>query len=135
MMITILFQLTLLLWLLGCTVSYRTRRFILVDGVGVKSAEFFMLIVYALALVLFHAFSWGRWVLLGVLSAWLVVQFFCHWRYTIFGASAKKLAGYNECFRGTLRIFKESETRLVPDLYHIVLHALIIVNIVLCIIK
>lgn len=131
----IILQLTLLLWFLGCTVSYRTRRFVLVEGVGVKSAEFFMLIVYVLALVLFHAFSWGRWVLLGVLSAWLVVQFFCHWRYTIFGASVKKLRGYNECFRGTLRIFKASETRLVPDLYHIVLHALIIVNIVLCIAK
>lgn len=135
MVITILFQAFLLLWFLGCTVSYRTRRFVLVDGVGVKSAEFFMLIVYALALILFHAFSWGRWVLLGVLSVWLIVQFFCHWRYTIFGASEKKLRGYNECFRGTLRIFKESETRLVPDLYHIVLHALIIVNIVFCIIK
>lgn len=135
MMITILFQLTLLLWFLGCTVSYRTRRFVLVEGVGVKSAEFFMLIVYAIALVFFHAFSWGRWALLGVLAAWLIVQFFCHWRYTIFGASEKKLRGYNECFRGTLRIFKESETRLVPDLYHIVLHALIIVNIVFCIIK
>ena len=125
----------LLLWFLGCTVSYRTRSFTLVDGVGIKSAEFVMLLVYALALILFHAFSWGRWVLLGVLAAWLVVQFFCHWRYTIFGASEKKLRGYNECFRGTLRIFKESETRLVPDLYHIVLHALIIVNIVFCIIK
>lgn len=94
-----------------------------------------MLIVYALALVLFHAFSCGRWALLGVLAAWLIVQFFCHWRYTIFGASEKKLRGYNECFRGTLRIFKESETRLVPDLYHIVLHILIVVNIIFCIIK
>ena len=135
MILAILFQAFLLLWFLGCTVSYRTRSFVLVDGVGIKSAEFFMLIVYALALVLFHAFSWGRWALLGVLSVWLAVQFFCHWRYTIFGASRKKLEGYNECFRGTLRIFKESETRLVPDLYHIVLHALIIVNIVFCIIK
>lgn len=135
MFIPLLFQLLLLLWFLGCTVSYRTRRFTLVDGVGVKSAEFVMLIVYALALVLFHAFSWGRWALLGVLILWLTVQFFCHWRYTIFGASRKKLEGYNECFRGTLRIFPESETRLVPDLYHIVLHILIVVNIIFCIIK
>lgn len=135
MILTIVFQAFLLLWFLGCTVSYRVGRFRLVDGVGVKSAEFIMLIVYALALILFHAFSWGRWVLLSVLLIWLTVQFFCHWRYTIFGASPKKLAGYNECFRGTLRFFPISETRLVPDLYHIVLHLLIVINIVLCIVK
>ncbi len=135
MILTIVFQAFLLLWFLGCTVSYRVGRFTLVDGVGVKSAEFIMLIVYALALILFHAFSWGRWVLLSVLLIWLIVQFFCHWRYTVFGASPNKLAGYNECFRGTLRIFPISETRLVPDLYHIVLHLLIVINIVLCIVK
>ena len=59
-------------------------------------------------------------------------QFFCHWYYTIFGASREKLQGYNDCFRDAVRIFPMSETRLVPDLYHIVLHLLILINIVFC---
>jgi len=57
---------------------------------------------------------------------WFIVQFLCHWYYTIFGASDKKIKGYNECFRDTIRIFPMSEERLVPDLYHIVLHILIL---------
>ena len=57
----------------------------------------------------------------------------CHWYYTIFGASERKLKGYNECFRDAVRIFPMSDTRLIPDMYHIVLHLLIALNIVLCI--
>ena len=50
----------------------------------------------------------------------------------IFGASDKKIKGYNECFRDTIRIFPMSEERLVPDLDHIVLHILILANVVCC---
>lgn len=132
MITTVVFRILLFIWFLGCTVSYRTRRFILIEGMGVKSAEFAMLVAYALALVLTYAFVWGRWVLFGVLAIWAFVQFLCHWRYTLFGASRQKLEGYNECFNGTLRLFPMSETRLIPDLYHIVLHALILINLILC---
>ena len=44
----------------------------------------------------------------------------------------RKLKGYNECFEGTLRLIPASETRLIPDLYHIVLHILILLNIIAC---
>ena len=54
--------------------------------------------------------------------------------YTIFGASERKLQGYNDCFRDCIRIFPMSDKRLIPDLYHIVLHILILINIVLCLI-
>lgn len=60
-----------------------------------------------------------------------VVQFFCHWYYTIFGASEKKLRGYNQCFRETIHLLPASETRVVPDLYHIVLHLLLLSNLLL----
>ena len=73
--------------------------------------------------------------LLSILLLWIVVQFFCHWYFTIFGASTRKIVGYNKCFEGTVRLFPVSETRLVPDLYHIVLHILIIINIVGCLVS
>ncbi len=125
------FQLVLWIWFFGCTVTYRTGRVLLVEGMGVKSAEFAVLCLYTAALACFYLAGFGKWVLAGLLALWLAVQFLCHWRYTIFGADERKLKGYNECFRGTARIFPENDERLVPDLYHIVLHALLAVNLIL----
>ena len=135
MIIVILFQLALWVWFLGCTVTWRIGKHLLVEGMGVKSAEFAVLCLYSLGLVAFHCFPpAGKWVLFGILLLWFAVQFMCHWYFTIFGASEAKLKGYNECFKGTVRIFPESETRLVPDLYHIVLHLLILANLILCLV-
>ena len=102
---------------------------------GVKSAEFGMLCLYSFGLFAYHGLRpWGRWVLLGILALWFAVQFACHWRYTLFGADEGKLRGYNDCFRDTVRLFPMSDKRLVPDLYHIILHALILVNLALCLV-
>ncbi len=131
--LTAVFQIALWLWFLGCTVSWRNRGRVLVEGMGVRSAEFAVLCLYSLGLIAFRCLRpSGRWILFGILLLWFAVQFLCHWRYTIFGASRRKLEGYNECFRGTLRLFPMSETRLIPDLYHIVLHILILLNLILC---
>lgn len=133
MAVTLIFQALLWIWFLGCTISWRIGKYTLVEGMGIKSAEFGMLCLYSAGLLLFYfARPAGRWILFGVLVLWFVVEFFCHWYYTLFGASERKLQGYNDCFRGTVRLFPMSETRLVPDLYHIVQHTLILVNIVLC---
>lgn len=132
-MITMLIQMALWIWFLGCTTTYRIGKHMLVEGMGIKSAEFIVLCLYSIGLASYHFFlPVGKWILLAILLLWFTVQFFCHWYYTIFGASEKKLSGYNECFRGTLRIFPTSEKRLVPDLYHIVLHILILANIICC---
>ena len=126
----IFLQAALWIWFLGCTVTYRFGKKLLVEGMGLKSAEFIMLCVYSAALITYYCLQpAGKWILLGILILWFVVEFFCHWYFTIFGASERKLQGYNECFRGTLRIFPMSETRLIPDLYHIVQHLLILANI------
>ena len=129
----LLLQATLWIWFLGCIVTYRAGRFLLVEGMGLRSAESAMLCLYSLGLVLFYTVRpAGRWILFSVLALWFGVQFFCHWSYTLFGASEEKLAGYNECFRDTVRLFPASDKRLVPDLYHIILHLLILANLVFC---
>ncbi|MBR2660185.1 MAG: hypothetical protein IKE15_02145 [Clostridia bacterium] len=133
MIITILLQAALWIWFLGCTTTYRIGKYLLVEGMGAKSAEFTVLCLYSLALAAFHCLQpAGKWILLGVLLLWFAVQFMCHWYFTIFGASERKLKGYNECFRDAVRIFPMSDKRLVPDLYHIVLHLLILLNIIAC---
>lgn len=68
----------------------------------------------------------GRWFL-TVLLLW-AVQFFCHEYFTLFGASEKKLRGYNECFRDAIHFFPAGADRVMPDLYPILLHVLIAVN-------
>ena len=136
MIITILFQAALWIWFLGCTTTYRIGKHLLVEGMGVKSAEFAVLCLYSLGLAAFHCFQpAGRWILLGILLLWFAVQFMCHWYFTIFGASERKLQGYNDCFRDAVRIFPMSDKRLIPDLYHIVLHLLILANIICCLIR
>ena len=121
------------IWFLGCITTYRVGKHLLVEGMGIKSAEFVMLCLYSIGLLSYHIFPpVGKWILLAILLFWFVVQFFCHWYYTIFGVSEKKLKGYNECFQNTVRIFPMSEKQLVPDFYHIILHALILINIILC---
>ena len=133
MAVGMVLQAALWIWFLGCVVTWRFGKMLLVEGMGVRSAEFAMLCVYSAGLAAFYLLRpAGRWILLAVLVLWFVVEFFCHWYFTIFGASEQKLKGYNDCFRGTVRIFPMSETRLVPDLYHIVQHALILLNIVFC---
>lgn len=136
MIITILLQAALWIWFLGCTTTYRIGKHLLVEGMGLKSAEFAVLCLYSLGLAAFHCFQpAGRWILLGILLLWFAVQFMCHWYYTIFGASERKLKGYNDCFRDAVRIFPMSDKRLIPDLYHIVLHLLILLNILCCLIR
>ena len=128
-MITALAQGFLWSWFLGCVTTWRFGKILLVEGEGFKSAEFGMLCLYSAGIACYYCFPpAGKWILFGILALWFTVQFFCHWYYTIFGASERKLKGYNECFRGAVRIFPESSRRLVPDLYHIVLHLLILVN-------
>ena len=120
------------LWFLGCTFTWKFGKVLLVEGMGLKSIEFAALVLFTLGIGSF--LLWEpicKWVLFVDLALLLIEQFFCHEYFTIFGSSSKKLRGYNECFDGTVKLFPVSETRLIPDLYHIVLHLLILADLVL----
>ena len=130
--IAYMFEIVLLIWFFGCIVTYRLGNVLLVEGMGIKSAEFGMLAVYAASILLRAVLPQvGNWFVLSVLVVWLVVQYFCHWHFTIFGATPEKIRGYNRCFEGSLCIVPRREDRLIPDFYHIVLHILIVLNLVL----
>ena len=114
---TVLAQIILFCWFFGCVCTYKFGKYICLFSIGSIS---FWIVPFL-----------GKWFLLGVLLFWFTVQFFCHWYYTIFGASEKKLKGYNDCFKNTVHIIPASKTKLIPDLYHMILHLLILLNIVL----
>ena len=120
------------LWFLGCTFAWKFGKVLLVEGMGLKSIEFTALVLFTIGIGCFLLWEpVGKWILLVELTLWLVSQFFSHEYFTIFGVSDRKLKGYNECFEGTVKLFPISETRLIPDLYHIVLHLLIATDLVL----
>ena len=130
--IAYMFEIVLLIWFFGCIVTYRLGNVLLVEGMGIKSAEFGMLVVYAASILLRVVLPQvGNWFVLAVLVFWLVIQYFCHWHFTIFGATPEKIQGYNQCFEGSLCIVPRRADRLIPDFYHIVLHVLIVLNLVL----
>lgn len=120
------------LWFLGCSFTWKFGKVLLVEGMGLKSIEFAALVLWTLGIIGYLLWEpVGKWILLAELTLWLIVQFFSHEYFTIFGVSDRKLKGYNECFEGTVKLFPISKTRLIPDLYHIVLHFLIVTDLAL----
>ena len=76
-MITILIQIVLWIWFFGCITTYRIGKCQLVEGMGIKSAEFIMLCLYSIGLFSYYMFQpVGKWILLAILVFWFVVQFF-----------------------------------------------------------
>lgn len=131
-LVLLIFELLLLTWFGGCIVTYKIGKHILVDGMGIHSAEFIMLLIYTSGILSYLLFpEIGHWIVLSVLIFWFIVQFFCHWYYTLFGASETKILGYNKCFKNTVHLFPQRDDKIIPDFYHIVLHLLILVNIIL----
>ena len=77
-MITIVVQMALWLWFLGCTMTYRIGKFLLVEGMGIKSAEFFALCLFSIGLASYHLFQpAGKWILFAVLMLWFTVCNVC----------------------------------------------------------
>ena len=133
MIIGIILQAALWIWFLGCVITWRIGKRLLVEGMGLKSVEFAVLCLYSAGLVVYYTLQpAGKWILAGILILWFVVEFFCHWFFTIFGASERKLQGYNDCFRDTVHLVPMSEKRVIPDLYHMIQHLLILLNIIVC---
>ena len=69
----------------------------------------------------------GRNIHLIWLAGWFVIQFLSHEWYTLFGRGFmgemdKKIACFSECIQ-----LVNVDGRYVPDVYHIVLHILIII--------
>ena len=124
----IIFNIPLLAWFFLDMIGFTVGNSELVSQSYKEDGIF--LIVYLIALVSFIFFK-GKWklVLPIWLSIWFLIQMYCHWYFTIFGP----WDGMNRYFVNTIKLFPQTE-RYVPDLYHIVLHILILLALV-CTIK
>jgi len=68
----------------------------------------------------------GKYILFIFIFLWSIIQFYSHWYYTLFGTTEEKIISYNNYFKETYHIIPASETIIIPDFYHIILHILIL---------
>lgn len=95
------------------TASYRE------DGI-------FFLMALAVLILFIAKEKAGKWLSAGWLSLWLFTQFINHEWYTIFGDGFMGSAeGKIRYFSGTMH-WLTVEGRYIPDIYHTVLHLLIV---------
>jgi hypothetical protein len=93
-----------------------------------EDGVFFVLFLFALALFIFKEKA-GKYVLSGWLFCWLATQFYSHWWFTITGNGAEKIS----YFKDSIKLFN-SNTVYIPDIYHIVLHLLILLSLIFTIV-
>ncbi|AGK96337.1 hypothetical protein Clopa_1355 [Clostridium pasteurianum BC1] len=87
-------------------------KFDLVESLGILSVDTVWCIIFVVCSILFLLKEkQGKYILSIFLIDWAIIQYTSHWNYTIFGATERKLKGYNEYFANT---------------YNIILHILII---------
>lgn len=89
---------------------------------------FFLIFLISFLLFIFKE-KIGKYILTVWLGCWFLTQFFSHWYYTIIGNGENKIS----YFADAIKLFK-TDVGYIPDLYHIVLHLLIIVAFVLTVI-
>lgn len=87
----------------------------------------FMIIPLAALIVFIVKDNIGKPLLAGWLSMWFITQFLSHEWYTIFGSGfLGDIEGKICYFEDSIKLI-QSDTAYIPDLYHIVLHILILI--------
>lgn len=122
-------QITLLVWFfLDMTGVYFGDKCLVTRSY--KDDGIFFLIDLAAVLLFITKDRIGKWLVLLWTSIWFTIQFFCHEWYTIFnGGFMGTLEGKIKYFSGTLQWLKV-EDKYIPDIYHTVLHILILLVII-----
>ena len=107
------------------------------DMIGVYFGDIYLVttsfkedgIYFLIFLVSFLLFAFkeniGKWILLVWLILWFVTQFISHWWFTIIGNNINKI----NYFKDSIKLF-QSDSLYIPDLYHIILHLLILLAII-----
>lgn len=124
-MYCIIAQIILLLWFFLDMIGIHFGDKCLVTRSYKDDGVFFL--IYLVSMILFITKeSIGKWFVIGCMSMWFLIQFICHEWYTIFnGGFMGSLEGKIEYFSGTIQ-WLQIEGRYIPDVYHTILHILII---------
>lgn len=114
-------NLVLLFWFFLDMIGITIKTNILVTQ-SYKDDGIFFIISFVSIILFWKLEKIGKYLLTIWLSIWLITQFYFHWFFTIFGPWEGKKA----YFADTIKLIY-SDTVYIPDLYHIILHLLILV--------
>lgn len=117
-------NLCLLIWFFLDMVGISINGYVLVTRAYREDGVFFLIF---LVLFIWYVFKdkIGKYFLTGWLFMWFLTQFLSHWYFTIFGPSQGKMIFFAE----TIKLIPSSSI-YIPDLYHIILHILILISLI-----
>ncbi len=124
MKICVITNLSLLLWFFLDMTGMSINEHILVTR-SYKEDGIFFLIFLSLFILFILKDKIGKYFLASWLFLWFTAQLLSHWYFTIFGPSVGKM----NYFANTIKLI-QSSNMYIPDLYHIVLHVLILTSLV-----
>ena len=121
----IITQTLLLLWFfLDMTGVYFSSSYLVTRSY--KDDGLFFLIYSAVMILFIFKEKIGKWAVLVWTSLWFVIQFLCHEWYTIFSKGVMgPLEDKIKYFSGAVK-WLEIDGRYIPDVYHTILHILIL---------
>lgn len=118
--IAIILNVLLLIWFFLDMTGFSFYKLMLVSTSWKEDGIFFTIYAGVFIWFLIREKS-GKFGLLGWLFLWFATQFYSHWYFTIAGPGEGKI----RYFSNTIKLIP-SDTVYIPDLYHIVLHTLIL---------
>lgn len=116
----------LIVWFFLDMSGFSIGKFSLVESAWASMDGIWFLLYIGIFFLFYFKDKAGKYLLTVFLLLWLVIQFLSHWYYTIFGATERKIHGYNNSFADTFHLIPASNKMIIPDLYHSVLHLLIL---------
>jgi len=122
---------TFLFYSLNVT-GFRIRNFVLVDGSCLKTEPIDIVywVPYLGCVIAFWIWpDIAQWVLLGFFLLSALTLFLTTVKFMLW-PNEKKTKSYNKYFATTHHIIKPSDTRLVPDTFHLILLVLVPVNLI-----
>ena len=129
----IIAQMILLLWFFLDMIGIHFGDKCLVTRSYKEDGIFFLIYLTAVVLFIIEE-KFGKWFVICWMSMWFVIQFLCHEWYTIFNSGFMgTLEGKIEYFSGTIQ-WLQIDGRYIPDVYHTILHILIIISLTVTII-
>ncbi|OPJ55865.1 hypothetical protein [Alkalithermobacter paradoxus] len=121
-------NLILLIWFLLDMTGFSIGNSVLVTTAYREDGIFFC--IYLIAFLLFiWKYGFWKYILIAWLALWFTTQFYFHWWVTLFGPWEDKM----NFFSHTIKLIPSSQI-YIPDLYHIVLHLLILVALIFTIV-
>ncbi|MCL2500748.1 MAG: hypothetical protein FWE90_10525 [Defluviitaleaceae bacterium] len=111
--------------------GFNVKNFVLVEScIKTEPLDMAYWAPYLACLIAFWIWpDTAQWILLGFFSLSALILFLTTVRFMIW-PNERKIRGYNQYFKSTHHIIKPSDTKLIPDTFHLILLVLVPVNLI-----